>query len=128
MINHHQLSSIINHQSSSSSSSMWDSPKHKLPVADGKTAETHGSPKFKAYCGVVCSISILVGYANITQSRDISINFMLKLSSCRGKTHICSGVQCKSLKKKNTVVGVTSQLMQVPIKDQPTTDKPDPKS
>jgi len=42
MINHHQLSSIINHQSSSSS--MWDSPKHKLPVADGETAETHGSP------------------------------------------------------------------------------------
>jgi hypothetical protein len=41
MINHHQLSSIINHQSSSS---MWDSPKHKLPVADGETAETHGSP------------------------------------------------------------------------------------
>ena len=99
---------IINHQSSIIHHHHHHHHQCGIPPSTNfqwrmaKTAETHGSPKFKAYCGVVCSISILVGYANITQSRDISINFMLKLSSCRGKTHICSGVQCKSLKKKKT--------------------------
>ena len=118
---------IINHQSSIIIIINVGFPQAQTSSGRWRNCRNAWISKFKAYCGVVCSISILVGYANITQRGDISTNFMLKLSKSKEKKHI-SAQGYSASHKKNTVVGVTSQLMQVPIKDQPTTNKPDPKS